>query len=270
MNTYNIVEIDPSGHKKLYIELILVICSCLKDMGCNVTYNQEIQQQSINLIFGFHKLLLKQNVRNFRPNDNCFIFNLLPLNAPIFWMNVYVKMLADFKVIDYSQKNLDTLLRLNPRLIGHHFKFGYYKTSPYNAFDKNESNLFFGLVTEHRKDYLNQIASLNIPLKILGNAWGYQRDMEIAMAKNIINIEKYPGGILEAYRLWHSLCLGTSVLSTKGSDPELTEYFEPYVSFFESPNELLSIEKKDPMKFNRETSINFSIENLIKFTSFYK
>lgn len=265
MKIFNIVEILPSQQKSINIELILAICSCLKDRGFQVTYNKEINPNYTNLIFGFHKLFYKPNDQRIILNDNCFIFNLAPLSAPIYWMDAYTKALANLRVIDYSLKNLSILKRLNPKINSHHFKFGYFKISPFNSFKKNENNVFYGMLTEHRKSYLDQILSLNIPLKVLADDWGYQRDMQIAMAQHVLNIEKFPGSVLEVYRIWHSLCLGTSVISTRGSDSEMAQHYEPYVSFFDSPAELLSIEKKDPVIFKNETSLDLSIENLIKF-----
>ncbi len=78
---------------------------------------------------------------------------------------------------------------------------------------------------------LKRIQNLGMKIKVLSNTWGLERDIQIATSKAIFNIPRYEKNTLEVYRIWHSLCLGTPVISEKSLDIKVNNEFSSFIQF---------------------------------------
>jgi hypothetical protein len=105
-----------------------------------------------------------------------------------------------------------------------------------------------------------------IPIRGFSNFWGYERDYELATCGAVLNISKNTDSILEIYRLWHSLCMGTQVISEKGADDVLVKEWSNFVCFVEDPSQITSIDTLEIPAANRyklETSFTSEVEKLL-------
>ena len=95
---------------------------------------------------------------------------------------------------------------------------------------------------------------------------GHERDIQIRKAKAIINIGKYDSNILEVYRIWHSLCLGSSVYSDAGIDEILTKQYSKYINISKQLEiGSFSIPPVSPSLYKKETSFTESVKALLDF-----
>ncbi len=103
-------------------------------------------------------------------------------------------------------------------------------------------------------------------MNVLQNVWGHERDIQIRKAKAIINIGKYNPNILEVYRIWHSLCLGTPVYSDAGIDETLTKQYSKYVNIIERLEvDSFLIPPVSPNLYKKETNFMESVNALLDF-----
>lgn len=252
-----IVDIEvPDYQTQIYSELMVAMTSELTRAGFNVRHTVNATRAgAINIVFGFYKLFLTQKDLKFALPGNVFLFNLAPLSGRISWMSRYIEALSRFPVIDYSCLNQKILLAVGGRE-SHLFKFGYASLSPYSFPERRKNLLFYGALTPHRLERLEALKMGGNKIEVLSNSWGCLRDMKVATASAVLNLGKFPGSIFEVYRVWHSLCLGTPVISEVGSDPDLSAYWSRYTGMIR-PGENQSIDLTripSPDLYREETS----------------
>lgn len=255
-----------------FSELIGALATAFSDLGIHVSYRENsIEQNSINLVFGYHRLFQVQEQQINRLPENCIIFNLEQLiaNTQIASHAKYIDFLKNFRVIDYSAKNHDLLAHFrNDRV--YRFKFGYIPLTPFRFLTNTKSGklLFYGAPSDRRKFIVDSLYRKNVPVKGIVNYWGVERDIEICSSKAVLNINKFDYSILEIYRLWHSLCLGTPVISEKGIDQKLYEEWEKYVFFIDNVDQLYDASKINPPSpslYKNETSFLTNSAGLLEW-----
>lgn len=253
-------------------EIIGALATAFSDLGIHVSYRENsIEQNSINIVFGYHRLFQVQDYQTNRLPENCIIFNLEPLvaNTQIASHARYIDFLKDSRVIEYSPKNHDLLTHFrNDRV--YRFKLGYIPLTPFRFLTNTKSGklLFYGEPSERRKFIVDSLYRKNVPVKGIVNYWGLERDMAICSSKAVLNISKFDDSILEVYRLWHSLCLGTPVISEKGIDQELYEEWEKYVFFIDNLDQLYDESKinlPSPSLYKNETSFLTNSAGLLEW-----
>lgn len=212
-------------------ELIGALMSSFSSLGVPVRYFQnEAHPEAVNIVFGLHRLFQDgAPIPAFPPNS--IFFNMDPLlwETPDDARKRYFDFLRTQPVIDYSVQNIGALHEQgNARC--HRFSFGYTPLSPYR-FPRGNQFLFFGVITPRRKQVIGSLLERKVPVTAVTNYWGFERDYQIASARAVVNISKGPDSVLESYRLWHSLCLGTPVISEPGKDAALADEWREYVTF---------------------------------------
>lgn len=218
-----------------FSELIGSLITSLTKLGVNASYSQnKIEAPGINIIFGSHRII--QSFENVGPiPGNCIVFNLEPLNPtsddPLHLK--YLNLLKQSIVIDYSDKNCKILNQAgNDKVF--RFKFGHTSLTPFKFPARGNHLLFYGEPTRRRRTVIETLLNNKISLFGIVDYWGFERDYEISTARAVLNISRNESTILEVYRLWHSLCLGTPVISEKGSDPVLVDEWINYVGFVDN------------------------------------
>jgi predicted mannosyl-3-phosphoglycerate phosphatase (HAD superfamily) len=79
-----------------------------------------------------------------------------------------------------------------------------------------------------------------------------------------LNIGKFEQHILEVYRIWHSLCLGTPVISERGTDVQLSRTWARYVNFVTDLDQLntMKIDVTGPKLYAAESSLKDEVARL--------
>lgn len=231
----------PDFKVQTFSELIGALFTAFTDMGIEVSYRQnQIDKTTTNIIFGCHRLVQSFKDVGVLPG-NCIVFNLEPLNPESENPShlKYLDLLKQSRVIDYSDRNCRLLAKEGNDKV-YRFKFGYTSLTPYKFPSKGNHLLFYGEPTDRRKSIIENVLNQKIPLFGIVDYWGFERDYEIATSRAVLNISKRDNTILEVYRLWHSLCLGTSVISEKGLDTVLVDEWKEYVGFIDNPYQISS------------------------------
>lgn len=253
-------------------EIIFALLFSFNKLKNKTFYYQNIcLSDGINIALGTHRLY--QSFSEVKPlPDNTIIFNLEPLHIQSTDLahKRYLDLLSVSKVIDYSPKNIATL-----KSIGNEdsflFKFGFFPFLNNCTVPKFDHSLFYGVITERRKMILNSLVNSNIHIKVINNVWALERDYEIISANSVVNISKMKNSPLEIYRLWHTLSLGTSVVSEKGFDPDLAIMWSEFVNFtdsFDDINEsVFSSQLKSPEIYKNNTSFEHSCVDLLNWIS---
>lgn len=268
LNRISIVDIPSPGQLGgVTSELILALTTQFKKHGIKVSYQRnQIKSDIPNIIFGWYRCFINESQSLGRLPKNCFIFNLSPLSMAeeSSWFNNYTKSLANNHIIDYSILNQKIIQQLGNNS-SFRFKFGYTKLSHFNFPDKNKNLIFYGKVTDYRKSQLEMLIKKDYPLQVLTNSWGHERDLQIATSSAVINIPKFDKNILEIYRIWHSLCLGTSVISESGLDLDLVAEWQNYITFFNDIKNYSGQKSSlvNPNVYKNNTSFEESCDELI-------
>ena len=216
----------------VFSDLILALTHSINKLGLTVNYQRRlIRTSNPVIIFGLYREFINKTNQIQLPN-NYFIFNLAPiLSTSIPWFDNYIKYVSNHNFIDYSYHNISHLSNFssNPKA-SHLFDFGYFDLMPFRGFQRTSAYIFYGKLNEDRIQRLKEIKNSGININILNNVWGHERDIQIRTAKAVINIGKYNPSLLEVYRIWHSLCIGTPVYSDAGIDQSLVKKYEKYAT----------------------------------------
>jgi len=270
INKIQILDIPSPGILGgVYSELICAISSVFHKMGIEVVYSRERLNKNIpRIIFGWYRVFINNRQPPKIPQDT-IIFNLSPLPfSEEEWFKAYITDIKERPLIDYSYENIKFLELQNPNILKRHkFNFEYFELTPFKFPTRNNSFLFYGKMNDFRAEKITELKKTGLQIRVLSNSWGFERDIQIGTSKAIVNIPKYEKNILEVYRIWHSLCLGTPVISERGLDEKLANEFNDYILFTDSilsSNTLLD-ESKDADIFREKTSFERSVNNLINF-----
>jgi len=262
----------------VYNEFLFALLKTLKNLGHDVVIQKnKILDSHINIIFGFHRIL--ENLENiqFEENKKIIFFNSEPINLDLNLIDAdanssnkwikYVSLINNYPVIDYSDSNLSSINTLDKL----RFKFGYFDFMFPNL-DKVNEGLFFGNFSQKRKEIINLI-NKKVKIDIIDNEWGTYRDYLISSSDFVININRldrrYGASPLEIFRIWHTLCLGTEVISEVSGDDLLNKEYDKYIHFYDEPLEIFSLldnlnKSKKPFNF-RTTKFEDGVFDLLDF-----
>lgn len=242
MKTHSICIVEfhrPEMKIPTFAELIGAMVGEFTNLGLRTVYRQGgIEKGAVNIVFGSHRLF--QAFENVSPfPDNCIFFNLEPLqeNSSEESHRRYLELLKKSLVIDYAPKNCELLERTGSGKT-FRFLFGYIPLTPFRFPAPDECLCFYGLLTDRRKAILERVMSSGIAMRGTLSNWGYERDYEICTSRAVLNISRFDNYILEVYRLWHSLSLGTPVITERGADRALADEWQKYVCFVDDVRNL--------------------------------
>lgn len=252
----------------VYSDLILALTHSINLLGYKVSYERRfIRTTNPVIIFGLYREFINNSPQIQFP-ENYFNFNLAPIiDTKISWFQNYLQCVSKHNLIDYSYNNISYLSKLMVSSRPTHlFNFGFFDLMPFKGIERSEHYLFYGKLNEVREQRLKYFQNAGLKLNVLQNIWGHERDIQIRKAKAIINIGKYDPNILEVYRIWHSLCLGTSVYSDAGIDEILTKQYSKYINISKQLEiGSFSIPPVSPSLYKKETSFTESVKALLDF-----
>jgi len=202
-------------------------------LGAEVSIGKNrLRSDAVNIIFGAHlgfQDLLKDRY-------TCIFFNLEQLGhggAQV--SQSYIDLLTSSEVIDYDFGNLDVYngrARSTPIV---RFLFAPYLANerPLAIPERPIDLLFFGSLNDRRLKLIERVEACGWNVARFDHPlYGAERDQFILQAKAIFNCHFYESSRFEQARVFHSLSLGTPVISERRMQTTPPEEFEDSVSWF--------------------------------------
>ena len=201
-------------------------------LGAEVSIGKNrLREDSINIIFGAHlgfSSALKQRY-------NCVFLNLEQLGeggASV--TKDYLDLLRTSAVIDYDERNLAAYGCKAGDVPVVSFQWApYLATTPALPLqDRPIDLLFFGSINERRKAIFSRIEACGWSVSLFDQPlYGEERDQFIRQAKAVFNCHFYESSRFEQARAFHTLSLGTPVISERTDRTTPSPAFEDSVTW---------------------------------------
>ena len=235
---YNISIISPKTwiHHAAVNEVVLYFYFMIKKKAdVQISFNK-IDLERINIFFFAWNL----------PKDaiipkNSIIFQSEDLDKSTGWMlegergSRYIELLNEYKVVDYAEFNLQSDIIKHkskiflPLLYCEDLKFKFKR-------EKKDFLLFYGSLTEHRKNFLNKINKYNVKILDASECWnyGYYRDLSIAESTAVLNIHKTDKiSKFQSVRCFYSLINNVPVITQKFQTSENQDFYKESVNILD-------------------------------------
>jgi SAM-dependent methyltransferase len=214
----NLVVVQPTGylHSLGFLDQARYFRYQFRRLGATVTISKNrLREDAVNFVFGAHLGFDPESKRR----STCIFVNLEQLGpggAAV--SEAYTTLLRGSAVVDYDAENV-----------------GYYADDPTDvpivpflyAPYLNEAGvlpieerpidlLFFGSVNQRRQAFLQRIEASGVQVAMFDQAlYGPERDHFIRQSKAVLNCHFYETSRFEQARAFHSLSLGTPVISER-------------------------------------------------------
>lgn len=177
------------------------------------------------------------------PGNKRIVFQLEQSVSSRWFTKHYLDILHNsLAVMDYSQVNLKFL---ESRGIAYPHTFyvpigGIVDYGPYPGFTSNAGEnesaaecevLFYGDVSNERRQRLLKAIQANFRTRIIGNTFGAELHQAIRKAKVVVNLHYYEGALLETTRIYECLSLGVPVVSESSVDMDEHSALQGAVEF---------------------------------------
>lgn len=201
-------------------------------LGAEVTIGKNrLREDSINIVFGAH-LGFDANLKH---RYTCVFFNLEQLGEGGARLSQdYMNLLSTSAVIDYDERNLAAYGCKTGDVPVVSFQWAPYlaTTPPLPIEDRPIDLLFFGSVNERRKAIFSRIEACGWSVSMFDHPlYGEERDQFIRQAKAVLNCHFYESSRFEQARAFHTLSLGTPVISERTERTTPPTAFENTVSW---------------------------------------
>ena len=276
--TFNVCLIKPEDyiHSFALEEALKYIFFTLRDLGytCSFTLNSP-DKTSTNIIFCAH--LLRFSDLADLPDDS-IIFNSEQLpNQEVFHLfsKEYWQFLENFRVWDYSLSNLNIIPHERKSLI--QFGFSNHLINPLIHKRSEEFFLFYGAVTERRRNILDELSNNNVPIKELFGKYSFERDIEFSKTIAVINLHKSDElSMFEPIRCFYPLINGIPVISEYSDNMNEFRHFDGCMHFINNKNpardiiEIFSklseftLESQEKLDVFRSHDMSESVKNAIQ------
>ena len=266
---YNLSIISPKTwiHHSAVNEVVLYFYFMIKKkFDVKISFNN-IDIDRINIFF-FAWNLPKDAIIP----ENSIIFQSEDLDKSTGWMlegergSRYIELLNKYKVIDYAEFNLhsDIIKHQNkkflPLLYCDELKFIFKR-------EKKDYFLFYGILTEHRKNFLNKFSKYNIKILDGSECWnyGFNRDLSIAQSIATLNIHKTNKiSKFQSVRCFYSLINNVPVITQKFQISDSQDFYKESVNILDDLSsdgirkiiDQVNDEKKQKEKFELFESYN--------------
>jgi hypothetical protein len=222
----NLCIIQPMGyiHSQGFLDQARYVRYQFRRLGAEVSIaKNRLREDSVNIILGAHlgfDSSLKQR-------HICVFFNLEQLGEGGASVSQnYLNLLRSSAVIDYDERNLAAYGCKPGDVPVISFQSApYLKSEPVLALeDRPIDILFFGSINERRRAIFSRIESCGWSISTFDHpVYGDERDQYIRQAKAVLNCHYYESSRFEQARAFHTLSLGTPVISerTKRTTPPL-------------------------------------------------
>jgi hypothetical protein len=225
---YHLSILQPPGyiHSQGFLDQARYARYQLRRLGAEVTIGKNrLREDSINIIFGAH-LGFDPNLRQ---RYSCVFFNLEQLGeggARV--TEAYLNLLRTSAVIDYDERNLTSYGCKPGDVPVVSFQWAPYlsSTPTLHLEERPIDLLFFGSINPRRKALFERIEASGWNVSMFDHPlYSQERDHFIRQSKAVFNCHFYESSRFEQARAFHTLSLGTPVIS------ERTERTAPPAAF---------------------------------------
>lgn len=238
-NRIHLCIIQPSGyiHSQGFIDQARYARYQFKRFGAEVSISKNrLRENAINIVFGAH-LGFSEELKN---RYTCVFINLEQLGdqgAKI--GKEYLRLLSTSPVIDYEQRNLFNYGAKPGTVPIISFQYAPYlfQADSLPLEDRPIDLLFFGTINERRKKIFSRIedcgwniAMFDYPL------YGEERDQFIRQSKAVLNCHFYESSLFEQARAFHTLSLGTPLVSERTDKTQPPAEFEKSITWINNNN----------------------------------
>jgi SAM-dependent methyltransferase len=267
-NRIHLCIIQPPGyvHSLGFLDQARYARYQFRRLGAEVSIGKNrLREDAANIIFGAH-LGLENNLKE---RFNYVIFNLEQLGEG--GANVssdYLNLLRSSAVIDYDERNLAAYSCKKGDIPVVSFQYApYLKSENFIPIDDRPIDLlFFGSMNERRQALITRIEACGWNVSMFDQPlYSEERDHFIRQSKAVFNCHFYESSRFEQARAFHSISLGTPIISERNDHTTPPDAFENAVtwipddyleSFFK--NEFMT---EDWLQRANTQLINFSTTN---------
>ena len=143
----------------------------------------------------------------------------------------YIRLIQNSRQIwDYSQENIKYLKSINIENVSL-LRFGYHPKMEVLNFNKKKDIdiLFYGSMSERRRNILVKLKNMGYKVKVLWNIYGHERNHFIERSKVILNIKSLEISLLEEHRLSFLLNNSCFFISESPNFNENTNYNNDFI-----------------------------------------
>ena len=227
---------QPAGyiHSQGFLDQARYVRYQFRRMGNEVTIGKNrLREDSINIIFGAHMGF----DANLKQRYTCVFFNLEQLGEGGAQVSQdYINLLSTSGVIDYEERNLAVYGCKAGDIPIVSFQWAPYLATkaPIPIADRPIDLLFYGSVNLRRKAILSRIEACGWKVSMFDHPlFGEERDQFIRQAKAVFNCHFYESSLFEQARAFHTLSLGTPLISERTALTKPPAGFEDAVTWIE-------------------------------------
>lgn len=203
-----------------------------RQLGAEVTLGKNrLREDAINIIFGAHLGFPAQLKERF----TCVFFNLEQLGEDgAIVSKAYIDLLSSSAVMDYDARNLAAYGCKVGDVPIVSFQFAPYlsKTATLPIEDRPIDLLFFGGINERRHAIFERIEACGWSVSRFDHPlFSEERDQFIRQSKAVFNCHFYESSRFEQARAFHTLSMGTPVISERTERTTPPPAFEDAVSW---------------------------------------
>lgn len=231
-----------NANKRFFYQVIAALAYELKELGYNPICVEAIPEpapdkQDTIIVFGYQDVSGKiQKITKLR-QFNLVVYNTEQLTNK----NSLIRDLVNVDhVWDYSFQNIELLKNTSK----YHVPLGYSPAfcTPDIKPDRADTTLnFFGTINDRRRAKIKQINEAGIPFRKNDNAFHHRWDALVRAEKCYVNIHYFPKPVLEVFRIVPLLSNECCVFSERSGDHRLDEMYKPFITFFDTIDELKGV-----------------------------
>ena len=229
----NIVILQPKGyvHSLGLVDHARYFRYQFRRLGANVSVlKNRLREDAVNVVFGAHlgfpSELLKRHA--------CVFVNLEQLGHGGAKLSPqYLELLRTNMVVDYELANTQFYAHDAAMPVIHFGYAPYLKSQAQQATALSERPidlLFFGSINERRKAFLSKVSATGAKIKVIEQPlYGKERDEVVRTAKAVLNCHYYETNRFEQARAFHSMSLGTPVISERTPQTQAPDFYDDTV-----------------------------------------
>jgi hypothetical protein len=225
---------QPAGyvHSQGFLDQARYARHQLRRLGADVTIGKNrLREDSVNIVFGAHLGFSSSLLERY----TCIFFNLEQLGTGGAQVSPdYLSLLRTAHVIDYDERNLPAYGRDPNQVPIVSFEWAPYLATPAALpIDQRPIDLlFFGSINERRKALFARIEACGWKISFFDHPlYGDERDQFIRQSKAVFNCHFYETSRFEQARAFHTLSLGTPLISERTAQTQPPAAFEDAVTW---------------------------------------
>ncbi len=221
--------IQPAGyiHSLGFLDQARYLRHQFRRLGAEVSLSKNrLREDAVNFVFGAHLGFPAE----WKSRNPCIFVNLEQLGEG--GANVspaYLALLKTSAAVDYDRANVSAYTEDISSIPIIQFGYGAYLDKPGQIplEERPIDLLFFGSMNQRRQRFIDRVEAAGGVVTIFGDPiYGPERDQFISQSKAVLNCHFYETNRFEQARAFHSLSLGTPVISERTRMTNPTAAFE--------------------------------------------